>query len=187
MIKTRTALLCLIPAAVTACAVGESPLVAALSSAISSECVVNEDGLSGACFTRTATGTIVSDYVVTGTHVFFETGSYDLSPEAKRTLRRQADWLLEHPTETARLEGVTDTSETPPGSREAFLLGERRAGAVRDYLVAAGVAPERIVVQSLGGLRAADPRSSEAANALNRSVPTVIVGVHASTFNYAIE
>lgn len=187
MTRTYALFLGLIAAPLAACAASESSPVVRPSSAISYECVVNKGGLSGACFTRTAAGWVVSDYEVTGTHVFFEAGSYDLSPEATRTLRSQADWLLEHQTETVRVEGATDTSETPPGSREALLLGKRRASAVRDYLVAAEVAPERIEVQSFGGLRQRDPRSSELGNALNRSVQTVVVGVHASTFVHAIE
>jgi peptidoglycan-associated lipoprotein len=63
------------------------------------------------------------------------------------------------------------------GTREYNLaLGERRATAVKDYLVALGISPSRVRTLSYGEERPAVVGSSEAAWAKNRRAVTVVVG-----------
>ncbi len=69
-----------------------------------------------------------------------------------------------------RLEGHADER----GTREYNLaLGERRANAIRAYLVAQGVAASRVEVISYGEEKPASPGHSESAWAMNRRVEVV--------------
>ena len=82
-----------------------------------------------------------------GDTVGFATDRSDLSPEARRTVGNWADWLKQYPSVTATIEGHADER----GTREYNLaLGDRRAASVRSYLVALGVAPNRVETLSYG-------------------------------------
>ncbi len=106
-----------------------------------------------------------------GDRVFFAFDSAALDEKARAVLDRQAEWLLRYPHITVTIEGHADER----GTREYNLaLGERRAQAVKDYLVAKGVAPDRILTISYGEERPVDPGHNEAAWALNRRAVTVV-------------
>ena len=76
-----------------------------------------------------------------GDRVFFETDSSILTPTARQTLDRQAQWLLQYPNYPITVEGHADER----GTREYNLaLGARRAAATRDYLATKGVPTNRI-------------------------------------------
>ncbi len=103
--------------------------------------------------------------------VFFDTDRYDLKPEAREILAANAAWLQKHPTVKILVEGHCDERNT----REYNLaLGERRANAVRDYLVFLGVAPERIETISYGEERPFALGHDESAWRLNRRAHFVI-------------
>ncbi len=97
--------------------------------------------------------------------VFFARGSHALDDDARAALARQAAVLRRQPDVALRVEGHADERGT-----RAFniALGERRANAVRDHLVALGVAPKRIVVTSYGKERPAFAGAGAAAWAQNR-------------------
>jgi peptidoglycan-associated lipoprotein len=84
----------------------------------------------------------------TGTDtVRFARDSYVLTPQAQATLAAQAQWLIQRPFVQASIEGHADGRQ----SRDyAFALGERRAAAVRNYLIASGVPPEQLLTVSWG-------------------------------------
>lgn len=109
---------------------------------------------------------------VVGTdRVFFATDRSDLSEEARETLRQQAEWLMEFPSVTVTVEGHCDER----GTREYNLaLGERRANAVKDYLVALGIAPSRVTTISYGKERPAVLGSDPDAWAQNRRAVMVV-------------
>lgn len=110
-----------------------------------------------------------------GDRVFFAFDSAALDEAARAVLDRQAEWLLRYPHVTVTVEGHTDER----GTREYNLaLGERRAQAVKDYLAARGVSPDRILTISYGEERPVDPGHNEAAWALNRRAVTVINVTH---------
>jgi len=114
----------------------------------------------------------VGDFQQVGDTVFFAFDSFALTTEARETLRSQAEWLQRYPNTTIRVEGNCDER----GTREYNLaLGERRGSAARDFLVNLGVNPSRITVVSYGKERPRDPRSNEAAWAVNRNAQTVIL------------
>src|SRR5690606_29890270 len=96
---------------------------------------------------------------------------YDLSQEARDTLGRQATWLNQYSSLRVTVEGHADER----GTREYNLaLGERRANAVKSYLVALGVDGSRITTVSYGKERPAVPGSNETAWAQNRRGVTVV-------------
>lgn len=113
-----------------------------------------------------------ADFVANvGDRVFFSFNKWDLTPESRASLRSQADWLIEHSNVRVSVEGHCDER----GTREYNLaLGDRRATAVKNYLVALGVDSSRIDAISYGKERPFDPRSTEAAWAKNRRGVSVI-------------
>ncbi|GGE39133.1 outer membrane lipoprotein Omp16 [Agaricicola taiwanensis] len=88
------------------------------------------------------------DFVVNvGDRVFFETDSTDLTPQARATLDKQAQWLNRYGNYPVTVEGHADER----GTREYNLaLSARRAQVVRDYLAARGVNPGRLRTISYG-------------------------------------
>jgi peptidoglycan-associated lipoprotein len=106
-----------------------------------------------------------------GDRVFFNFDKFDLEAQARETLDGQAAWLKQYPNVTVRVEGHCDER----GTREYNLaLGQRRAAAVRDYLVAMGVSASRIEVISYGKERPEVVGSNEEAWTQNRRGVTTI-------------
>lgn len=106
-----------------------------------------------------------------GDRVFFGFDKYDLSDEAQATLQRQAAWLKANPTVTLVIEGNTDER----GTREYNLaLGERRATAVKNYLVTLGISADRLSTISYGKERPVALGHNEAAWAQNRRSVSVV-------------
>jgi peptidoglycan-associated lipoprotein len=102
---------------------------------------------------------------------FFETDSWDLRPEFRETLAKNAAWLQQYPSVKVLVEGHCDERNT----REYNLaLGERRANVVRDYLVFLGISPQRIRTISYGEERPFAIGSNEEAWRLNRRAHFVI-------------
>ena len=106
-----------------------------------------------------------------GYRVFFAFDRADISPEARQILVRQADWLRRYPNVTVTIEGHCDER----GTREYNLaLGERRAHAAKNVLVASGISASRISTISYGKERPAVVGSSEESYAQNRRAVTVV-------------
>ena len=106
-----------------------------------------------------------------GDRVFFAFDRSDITPEARRTLERQAEWLKRYPNVTVTIEGHCDER----GTREYNLaLGERRATAAKNVLVALGIPANRITTISYGKERPAVVGSNESAWAQNRRAVTVV-------------
>jgi peptidoglycan-associated lipoprotein len=100
-----------------------------------------------------------------GNTVYFGYDRYDLSAEAQSQLQKEAAWLQQYPQHTLTVEGHCDER----GTREYNLaLGERRANAVRQYLVAQGVPADRVKTISYGKERPEVVGSDEGAWARNR-------------------
>jgi len=105
--------------------------------------------------------------------VFFDTDKYDLKPEARELLAQNAAWLQRYPTVRIVVEGHCDERNT----REYNLaLGDRRAGAVRDYLVSLGVPENRMTTISYGEERPFALGNDESAWRLNRRSHFLITG-----------
>ena len=105
-----------------------------------------------------------------GDRVRFVLDRYDLTPEAKATLQRQAKLLQNYPQFVVTIEGHADER----GTREYNLaLGERRADTVRNYLIALGIPEDRISVVSYGKERPECAGADEGCWAQNRRGVTV--------------
>src|SRR5581483_6596792 len=79
--------------------------------------------------------------------VYFDFDRAAIRPDAAGVLDANAGWLREHPDLLLFIEGHCDERGT---NEYNLALGERRARAVRDYLVAHGVDAERITMTSYG-------------------------------------
>ena len=88
------------------------------------------------------------DFVVNvGDRVFFETDSTELTPQARATLDKQAQWLQMYNRYAFTIEGHADER----GTREYNIaLGAKRAQTVREYLTSRGVEANRMRTISYG-------------------------------------
>lgn len=103
--------------------------------------------------------------------VFFAFDSSAISPDSAEILDTQVKWLKKHENVNVVVQGYCDER----GTREYNLaLGERRANAVKQYLVSQGIAADRISTISYGKERPAVLGNNEAAWAQNRRAVTVI-------------
>jgi peptidoglycan-associated lipoprotein len=122
-------------------------------------------------FGSAAPGTQEDFEINVGDRVFFGFDSSTLDDDARATLDRQAAWLQQYQSVTVTIEGHTDER----GTREYNLaLGERRATAAKNYLVALGVDPNRMLTISYGEERPVDPGTDETAFRQNRRAVTVV-------------
>ncbi len=100
-----------------------------------------------------------------GSTVYFDYDQSTLTAEAQATLDRQAAFLKASPSFRITIEGHCDER----GTREYNLaLGDRRASAVRDYLVAKGINASRLSTISYGKERPSVGGSNETSYSLNR-------------------
>ena len=150
------------------------------SSATSSSSTAATTGTSTASTSTTATAAAETEtpaekmkreFAKVGTTVLFDFDSSQLSDYAQKVLDRQAAFLKAQPEARIILGGHADER----GTREYNLaLGERRAAAARDYLVAKGVNSARIRIISYGKERPTAVGSNEAAWRLNRRAESVL-------------
>jgi peptidoglycan-associated lipoprotein len=78
---------------------------------------------------------------------FFDTDKADLRPDARDALSKTADFLKSEPSIKVTIEGHCDER----GSTEYNLgLGDRRAAAVKQYLVSLGISADRMTTVSFG-------------------------------------
>jgi peptidoglycan-associated lipoprotein len=103
--------------------------------------------------------------------IYFQKGSYRLQPEARTILHRKAEFLKNYPHVSVIIEGHTNER----GSRETNIaFGDRRAGAVKSFLIKEGIDRSRLIAVSFGKERPVDTGSSEKARAKNRRVHFVV-------------
>jgi peptidoglycan-associated lipoprotein len=112
-----------------------------------------------------------------GDRVFFDTDQTDLSDAAQAILDKQARWLAQYPHYAFTIEGNADER----GTREYnFALGAQRAAAVKQYLVAKGIAASRIKTISYGKERPVAVCNDISCWSQNRRAVTVLKGGEAS-------
>jgi peptidoglycan-associated lipoprotein len=79
--------------------------------------------------------------------IYYDFDSTDLRDDAQEILKKNADWMKSHPAAKVEIEGHCDDV----GSAEYNLaLGAKRAQVAKEFLVAQGVASERLVTISYG-------------------------------------
>lgn len=119
-----------------------------------------------------APGSLEDFRVNVGERVYFDLDQYRLDTEDQDILKRQAAWLASYPDIRILVAGNADER----GTREYNLaLGERRANAVKEYLVSLGVSASRVDTVSYGKERPIVAGSDDQSWALNRNGWTQIV------------
>jgi len=109
---------------------------------------------------------------VSSNTVNFALDMYDIDPTARAILDSQAQWLAKFPNQRITIEGHADER----GTREYNLaLGDRRANAAKNYLVARGIDPSRLTTISYGKERPVALGSDESSWAQNRRSVTVVL------------
>lgn len=96
---------------------------------------------------------------------FFDYNRYDIRPDQRDALAKNAVWLREHPSVKITVEGHCDERGT---SQYNMALGEQRAQAVKEYLVQLGIEASRIQIISFGNERPFEAGHDEKAWAQNR-------------------
>ncbi len=106
--------------------------------------------------------------------VLFDVGSTRIKPGGMDEIYRVADILNRYPETRVEIGGHTDSTGS---ERSNFELSERRAQAVADALVNAGVNPRRISARGYGETRPVATNATEAGRQQNRRVVLDIIPI----------
>ena len=104
-------------------------------------------------------------------NIHFEFDSAQLSSMAKMLIREKADWLKSNPGVSVTIEGHCDERGTTVYN---LALGERRAIAVKNYLVDLGISADRLQKVSYGEEKPLDTAKTEEAYRKNRRAQFVL-------------
>ena len=135
-------------------------------------CAAQKKAAKGQMQSDVYTGSDTVEYLATGVkdRVFFATNKSTLTTASRDTLRKQAGWMRKKKDLTFSIEGHADER----GTREYNLaLGERRANAVKDYLMTYGISGSRLSTISYGKERPVNSGSDPLAWSQNRRSVTV--------------
>jgi outer membrane protein OmpA-like peptidoglycan-associated protein len=111
--------------------------------------------------------------IISMSDVLFDTGKYSLMPGAREKLAKIAGILITYPGLNVEVGGYTDDV----GSNEMNQkLSQNRAGAVRDYLVAEGVANNTVTSKGFGNSLPVASNDNSAGRQANRRVELVVSG-----------
>nr|MBA2565929.1 peptidoglycan-associated lipoprotein Pal [Gemmatimonadota bacterium] len=105
--------------------------------------------------------------------IYFDFNRAEIRTGDREILARKADVMSEFPEIAIRIEGHADERGTVEYN---LALGERRAQAAKDYLVNAGIDPNRVSTISYGEERPSVDASDEEAWSQNRRDEFVITG-----------
>ena len=101
--------------------------------------------------------------------IYFDSGKDTIRPGDEKVLAANAAWLRAHPGHFLLIEGHSDSRGATDGKNESNMdLGERRAQAAMNHLVALGVHPGRITILSYGEERPQCTEESERCWSRNR-------------------
>lgn len=79
--------------------------------------------------------------------IHFDYDSFELTGEARETLRTNADWMKSSVQSKIEVEGHCDDRGT---AEYNLALGAKRAKSARDYMVSLGISPDRLSTISYG-------------------------------------
>jgi outer membrane protein OmpA-like peptidoglycan-associated protein len=105
--------------------------------------------------------------------VLFQTGKYELKPEARERLAKVSGILLAYPSLRVAIEGHTDSVGSDDYNQR---LSEMRAQAVRDYFVQQGVSADSITAQGFGKTQPIADNATAEGRQRNRRVELVLSG-----------
>jgi outer membrane protein OmpA-like peptidoglycan-associated protein/tetratricopeptide (TPR) repeat protein len=105
-------------------------------------------------------------------NVFFETNKADLRKESRSELNKLRLLLTENPSMKIEISGHTDNVGS---DADNLSLSEKRAKAVRDFLIQNGIATERLTYQGYGKTQPVDSNDTETGRAANRRTAFLIL------------
>lgn len=103
--------------------------------------------------------------------VSFASGRYDIKPNMRPILDRLATTLNQNPVSTVQIIGHTDSTGSDAVNAP---LSVNRAAATRNYIVARGVAMNRIAIDGRGSHEPVADNATDAGRAMNRRVEIFI-------------
>jgi outer membrane protein OmpA-like peptidoglycan-associated protein len=111
--------------------------------------------------------------VVNMADVLFDTGKYNVRPEAREKLARLSGIVLAHPGLNLEVEGHTDSTGSDEFNQK---LSEQRASTVQSYLIAQGLASNSVTARGFGKSVPVADNSTAAGRQQNRRVEIVVSG-----------
>jgi outer membrane protein OmpA-like peptidoglycan-associated protein len=111
--------------------------------------------------------------VVTMTDVLFDTGKYNLRPEAREGLAKLSGIVLAHPGLKLEIEGHTDSTGSDELNQK---LSEQRAEGVREYLIEQGLDRGSLTAKGFGKTMPIASNQSAAGRQKNRRVEMIVSG-----------
>jgi outer membrane protein OmpA-like peptidoglycan-associated protein len=111
--------------------------------------------------------------IISMSDVLFDTGQYSLKSGAREKLAKVAGILIAYPSLNIAVGGYTDNVGGDDMNQK---LSENRAGAVRDYLVAQGVAANSVSATGFGNSSPVNSNDNAAGRQENRRVELVVSG-----------
>jgi outer membrane protein OmpA-like peptidoglycan-associated protein len=105
--------------------------------------------------------------------VLFKSGSFELRTTARERLAKVFGIVLAYPSLHLAVEGHTDSVGSDEYHRQ---LSERRAQAVRDYLVQQGISPDAIAASGFGKTEPVASHDTPEGRQQNRRVKLVLSG-----------
>jgi outer membrane protein OmpA-like peptidoglycan-associated protein len=115
----------------------------------------------------------VRGLIVSMPDVLFDFNKYTLKPEARERLARISGIVLAYPDLKLQIEGYTDSIGSDEYNQT---LSDKRAEAVRDYLVSSGVSMNNVAAQGMGKADPIADNSTAAGRKLNRRVEMIVSG-----------
>lgn len=106
--------------------------------------------------------------------IYFDPNSYKLRKNSELALSRIADILKQNPGLKLMIKG--HVAKVQGGTINPQLLSEKRAQAVRDYLISKGIRPDRLSSKGLGSTEPIGDNNTEAGRAMNRRTEFEILG-----------
>jgi outer membrane protein OmpA-like peptidoglycan-associated protein len=105
--------------------------------------------------------------------VLFKTGSFELLPGARERLAKVSGIVLAYPSLHLQVEGHTDSVGSDEYNQQ---LSERRADAVRDYIVQQGISAQSIEAKGFGKTDPIASNETTEGRQQNRRVELVLSG-----------
>jgi outer membrane protein OmpA-like peptidoglycan-associated protein len=105
--------------------------------------------------------------------VLFKTGSFELLPGARERLAKVSGIVLAYPSLHLQVEGHTDSVGSDEYNQQ---LSEKRAGAVRDYIVQQGISAASIEARGFGKTDPIASNETSEGRQQNRRVELVLSG-----------
>jgi peptidoglycan-associated lipoprotein len=110
--------------------------------------------------------------------IYFAFDSFDLTPDARATLKRHSDWLKSNSAARVEIEGHCDDRGT---NEYNLALGAKRAQSAKDYLVSLGIPGDRLATISYGEELPVCREENEDCWQKNRRDRFVVSGVKAAS------